>query len=80
MGFYFVVGPCLVCHQPFSYNPDRVPSHPARGGVPVADTTAPKEPICQTCIGVINEQRAANGQPTWTVHPDAYEPAEGLPG
>jgi hypothetical protein len=77
-GYVYMLGPCLVCKRPFSYNPVRVPSHPARGGVPVADASAPKEPICSECIVVVNAGRREAGNAEWPVHPDAYEPvAEG---
>lgn len=79
MGHYFVLGPCLVCHQPFTYNPDLVPSHPARGGLPSTDPADPKEPICESCIAEINAARREAGRPEWTVLSGAYEPAEGFP-
>lgn len=80
-GYVYVLGPCLVCGQPFTYNPVRVPSHPARrlpdSGqlVPSTNPSDPKEPICSTCIVRVNAGRRAAGRPEWTVHPDAYEPA-----
>lgn len=73
MGYMHVTGPCLVCKQTFSYNPVRVPSHPAKDGKPSDNPNDPKEPICQVCIVLINEARAAIGQPQWPIADDAYE-------
>jgi hypothetical protein len=76
MGYVSAVGPCLVCRRIFSYNPTRVPSHPARDGKLVSDPSAPKLPICEFCIARINAERRKLGAPEWTVHADAYEAAD----
>jgi hypothetical protein len=69
MGYMYVIGDCLVCHQPFMFNADHVPSFPINGI---------REPICSTCIVHVNEQRALRDLPQWPIHPDAYEPEETL--
>lgn len=76
MGYAIVVSPCLVCRRPFGYNPNLVPSHPARNGEPSLDPTDPKQPICLECVKLINEARAMTGAPQWPIHPDAYEPVD----
>lgn len=66
MGFMSLVAPCFACGLPFASNPERVPSYD-------------NQPICRSCITVVNEKRASNGLPTWPVFEDAYEPLdEGL--
>jgi hypothetical protein len=76
MGFAIVVGPCLVCGNPFGYNPLTVPSHPAKNGFPSSNPTDPKEPICSSCIAIVNEERRKAGQPEWPVYDDSYAPVE----
>lgn len=83
-GYSLAMGRCLCCGRPFAFNPVRVPSHPARVGeagalLPSTDPTDPKAPICASCIVLVNRNREARGMPTWDVHPDAYEPMEGMP-
>lgn len=62
------LAPCLLCRQPFMFNPDRVPS--------TSVVTGHREPICRNCIGRINATRKELGSPPFEVHPDAYEPQE----
>jgi hypothetical protein len=83
-GYSLAVGACLCCGNTFAFNPVHVPSHPARRGdggalLPSTDPTDPRAPICRPCIDTINRERKARGMPTWTVHPEAYEPMVGLP-
>jgi hypothetical protein len=68
MGFLAVMGPCLLCHQVFSYNPHSVPSFTPPGGT--------REPICASCIAFVNAKRKERGLPEWPVLPDAYEPLD----
>jgi hypothetical protein len=63
MGYMTVYSPCFVCKRPFHSNPQSVPSYEG-------------EPICSTCIVVVNEERAKKGMPLWPVAADAYEPLE----
>jgi hypothetical protein len=61
-----IIGPCIGCGQPFSYNPMRVPSSSA--------VTGEREPICRQCVERINPARINNGlQPIVVPLPDAYE-------
>lgn len=64
-GYVFVMGPCLVCKRPFSFNPNRVPSFPIKGN---------REPICAGCMAVINAKRIHAGEEPLHVHPEAYQP------
>ena len=65
MGVAFMIAPCLVCKQPFTFNPIRVPSLRVKGV---------KEPICKGCHEVLNEMRIEKGVPPFPEpHPDAYK-------
>ena len=78
-GFVAVMGPCFACKKLFSYNPHRVPSIPIDpvtqlppdlGGDP---QRASREPICEDCIGVINDRRVRSGLAPFPVYEDAYD-------
>jgi hypothetical protein len=60
MGYASLLAPCFSCGRIFASNPVRVPSYD-------------NQPICRSCITLVNEQRAARGLALWPVHPDAYE-------
>ena len=62
-GYAVVLGPCLVCHQLFSFNPEHVPSFNG-------------EPICEPCITEVNKARVEKGRPPFKIYADAYEPIE----
>ena len=49
MGYAFLMGACGCCHRTFSCNPVKVPSFRFDG--------VTKEPICKTCIEIINKKR-----------------------
>lgn len=68
MVFALATGHCIGCGRRFSFNPLRVPSSNA--------VTGNREPICQVCIGVVNNNRRERGLPEWPVLPDAYEACE----
>ena len=73
-GFVFVMGHCLICKQPFSFNPNRVPSIRVDGE---------KEPICQPCYEWAQAKRKEEGVPAWPdPAPDAWDamPVEELDG
>jgi hypothetical protein len=77
MGYVFVMGNCITCGAPLLFNPARVPSIRVRhtpGGL-VVDPTAPKEPICRTCIEKANVRREEMGLPPHPIREDAYQPA-----
>lgn len=63
MAYMIVMGTCFGCGRPFGFNATSVPSF---GG----------EPICKSCITIVNERRKASGLPLWPVPADAYEPEE----
>lgn len=63
MGYMAVMGSCFVCKTLFSFSPSKVPSYKG-------------DPICATCIKVVNAKRAAAGLPTWPVLPGAYDADE----
>jgi hypothetical protein len=60
-GYALAWGECFACGRFFGFNPHAVPSHEG-------------EPVCGSCMVVVNERRAAQGLPPFTVRPDAYEP------
>jgi len=65
MGFCFVLGPCVRCQQPFTFNPLRVPSVRVDGQ---------REPICAACVATVNPIRLARGLAPIVPLPGAYEP------
>ena len=76
--FFFVLGGCCVCHQPFTFNPELVPSIP----VLIDGTVGPggvRQPVCRNCITRMNLLREQHGWPPLEVLDGAYEPAEGFP-
>lgn len=75
MGYVFVMAPCLLCKQPFSFNPNFVPSIKVNSEGK-SDPNGKREPICQTCHTRANEARKAAGVEPWPEPlPGAYEPA-----
>ena len=68
MGFWFAYGPCICCATRFGFNPDRVPSS--------SELTGKREPICASCVALINVKRAANGLALIVPLPGAYEPID----
>ena len=63
-GFVAVMSACYLCHEPFSYHPNKVPSVRVNGK---------REPICETCIRMVNEARVARGLEPFPILPGAYE-------
>lgn len=83
-GYSIVVGECFVCGRVFTFNPHHVPSVPIdpvtklppdMGGDP---GRARREPICRDCVERANVERVERGDAPFVVHPDAYEPVEGI--
>lgn len=64
MGYVTCFGNCAVCHVPFSFNPNLVPSVRIEGV---------REPICQVCIDRANPLRVARGLAPIVVLAGAYE-------
>ena len=65
MGFCFAFSKCAACHQPFAYNPLRVPSVRINGV---------KEPICRGCVLEWNVRMVKAGKEPHPIPDDAYEP------
>jgi len=65
MGFYFALGRCVLCGQPFTFNPVRVPSLVVNGV---------REPVCKSCVDHVNSKRKAQGLAEIVPLPGAYEP------
>jgi hypothetical protein len=63
MSYMSLIAPCFACRRLFASNPHRVPSHD-------------NNPICATCMAMVNERRVAKGLPPFLVPDDAYEPAD----
>jgi hypothetical protein len=79
-GCWFILGSCWLCHRPFTFNPFSVPSIPIDpetqrppdlGGDP---ERARREPICESCVELVNQTRERLGQEQIQVLHDAYEP------
>jgi hypothetical protein len=60
-------GPCFACKNPFAFDTATVPSIPIdpttglppdMGGDPVK---AVRQPVCPSCVAIVNAQRAAHG-------------------
>lgn len=67
MGWMTCFGSCIVCDQPFSFNPHAVPSVRVNGE---------REPICQNCIAAINIKRKLLHVAEIKVAEDAYKAVE----
>jgi hypothetical protein len=67
VGYMFAVAPCILCHVPFAFNPDLVPS--------TSLITGHREPICESCMKLLNAKRAERGLAPFEIRPGAYEPA-----
>ena len=82
MGYALAISPCVGCGRIFGYNPELVPSIRVRrnpdSGQWVADPSGSAEPICAACVAAANPERVKNGLEPITVHPEAYEAAEGF--
>jgi hypothetical protein len=68
MAYMTAIGPCLCCKRIFAYNPNTVPSSSA--------VTGSREPVCQSCMQTINQNRVKNGLQPFPIASDAYEPEE----
>lgn len=65
MAYMIAHGPCWCCGRAFSFNPDLVPSFRD-------PETNVKEPVCDTCMELVNRKRRQRGQLPHPVHPNAY--------
>ena len=66
-GYSIILGPCIACRRVFGYNPHHVPSIPIEGV---------REPLCRGCFEL---WRQMHPDVEYELHPDAYEPIEGMP-
>jgi hypothetical protein len=69
VGYMIGMAPCFGCHTPFAFNPDRVPSVVVNGV---------REPVCRTCVDVVNPIRIKNGLEPFRPLPGAYDEAEAV--
>jgi len=69
MSYMFVLGACISCGMPFSFNPRYVPSVRVQGT---------REPVCKGCVERENARRIETGSdmPQLEIHPNAYDPEE----
>ncbi len=67
MAWMFVLGNCVNCGKPFSFNADRVPSVVVHGQ---------REPVCRECVERANPLRKKKGLPEIVILPGAYEAEE----
>lgn len=68
MGYMFAYGTCFACHQPFTFNPNTVPS--------IRDSNNVRQPVCRNCMEQANNIRVARGEAPHYIAPDAYKPTE----
>lgn len=73
MGHAFLIGICFGCKQPFNFHPHKVPSIRVNDQG-LQDPNGTREPICQTCVDVVNPGRVQLGLAPIEVPPGAYEP------
>ena len=62
MGFAYMMGFCIACKLPISFNPHAVPSLMVNGT---------REPLCRMCATRWNEMHPENARP---IQPNAYDP------
>lgn len=63
--YAIMIGPCVLCKRPFSFNPMKVPSFKVNGI---------KEPCCEPCLDRANAMRKAAGlEPFPPPLPGAYD-------
>lgn len=65
MGYVIATGACITCGRLFQFNPHRVPS--------TRTFTGEREPVCSTCMEIVNRKRSTLGMPPFEIAPDAYE-------
>lgn len=65
-GYYSALASCYGCGGLMSFNPVKVPSLRVDGE---------RQPICETCVGIVNSKRRAAGVPEFEIPEGAYAPA-----
>lgn len=69
MGYVLMMGACIGCGNPMSFNPNKVPA--------IKDANGVKQPICKTCHDIFNDERERLGVERWPEPlPGAYEAAD----
>lgn len=68
MAYMSVLGECAVCHKAFYYNADKVPS--------TSVFTGTREPVCRSCMDLLNERRKNLGIEPFPILDGAYEDEE----
>ena len=66
-GYSIIVGGCINCGRTFTFNAHHVPSVTIEGK---------REPLCRDCF---ERWQALHPDVSYVLHPDAYEPMEGMP-
>ena len=66
MGYYQILGACVVCRRPFMFHPHKVPSVRVHGV---------REPVCFDCLQLANAKRRAAGVAEIPILPGAYDGA-----
>ena len=67
MGYAICTGSCLTCGKVFQFNPVKVPSLRVKGV---------REPVCQSCMDLVNAKRAETGLPPHEIDSEAYTACE----
>ena len=70
----FLMTQCPCCTGVFSCSPTRVPSFRFRADGRGYDPNAPRQPICEKCMGYINARRVAIGSAPHPIDQFAYAP------
>jgi hypothetical protein len=64
-GGLFVLGPCVICGNHFSFNAERVPSLVVQGV---------RQPVCEPCVPAVNGELERLGRTDrLTILPGSYE-------
>lgn len=72
MGYALCMGDCCICGRMFGFNPHKVPSMRLdKNGKP--DDSAPRAPVCRSCLDKWNEARVKVGMEAIPALPGAYE-------
>jgi hypothetical protein len=74
MGYVFATAPCFGCGRAFPFHPDLVPSIPINPETGKEDKVKGiREPVCESCMLIVNEKRKAMGLEPHPIDPRAYD-------